>query len=121
LERFARRCTYYTAYWGDSATHDQIHDTIQERGFSPLLVKKKKGENAKGVDIALTKDMLVHSYRDNLEVAVLVSGDADFVPVVEELKRTGKRVVVAFFTSQDGLNASLRRAADDFVSLDEYV
>ena len=42
---------------------------------------------AKGVDIALTKDLLSHAFLDNYDAVVLVAGDGDYVPVVEELKR----------------------------------
>jgi uncharacterized LabA/DUF88 family protein len=51
-------------------------------------------------------------------VAVLVTGDGDYLPVVEEVKRFGKRVVLAFFEhSEAGLSPELRRAADEFYRL----
>jgi len=52
----------------------------------------------------------------NYEVAVLAAGDGDFVPLVEEVKRFGKRVVVIFWDN-NGLNPELRRAADEFTPL----
>lgn len=39
--------------------------------------------------------MLVSAFTENYSTAVLVTGDADFVPVVEEVKRRGPTVVVA--------------------------
>ena len=67
-----------------------------------------------GSVVALTKDMLSHAYLHNYEVAVLVSGDGDYVPVLEELKRLGKLVCVASFIDE-GFNDKLRLASD-FVS-----
>ena len=62
---------------------------------------------------ALTKDMLSHAFRDNYEVAVLVAGDGDYVPVVQEVQRLGKIVFVWFFENE-GLNPKLKLAADHF-------
>ena len=47
--------------------------------------------------------MLSHAFRDNYEVAVLVAGDGDYVPVVQEVQRLGKIVFVWFFENE-GLN-----------------
>jgi uncharacterized LabA/DUF88 family protein len=113
----AERCYYYTCTQGDELKRGKVHDALMQHGFSPVVFHKPKPDKkAKGVDIALTKDMLMHAFFGNYEIAVLVSGDGDYVPVVEEIKRLGKRVVVAFFTDE-GLNPELRRAADELYSL----
>jgi uncharacterized LabA/DUF88 family protein len=52
------------------------------------------------------------------EIAVLVAGDADYIPVVEELKRLSKLVYVWFF-AQEGLHPDLRLAAEYFKDLTE--
>jgi uncharacterized LabA/DUF88 family protein len=54
-----------------------------------------------------------------IDVVVLVSGDGDFLALVEYLKNMGKRVeVVAFGRSTSG---KLKEAADEFIDLDEGV
>ena len=54
-----------------------------------------------------------------VDVVVLVSGDGDFIPLVEYLKNMGKRVeVVAFGRTTSG---KLKEAADEFIDLDEGV
>jgi len=40
--------------------------------------------------------MLSNAIDNNYEVAVLVAGDADYVPLVEEVKRRGKMVILCF-------------------------
>jgi uncharacterized LabA/DUF88 family protein len=73
--------------------------------------KKKKEEKAKGVDIALTKDMLTNAFFNKYDVAVLIAGDGDYIPLVEEVKRFGKIVYLPFFKAE-GLNPDLRLVSD---------
>ena len=70
------------------------------------MLQKVKGRPSKGVDIALTCDMLSHASHDNYDVAVLIAGDGDYVPLVDEVKRLGKLVHLVFFQST-GLNPKL--------------
>lgn len=52
-----------------------------------------------------------------LDVIVLVSGDGDFIPLVEYLKNQGKRVeVMAFGRTTSG---KLKEVADEFIDLDQ--
>jgi uncharacterized LabA/DUF88 family protein len=54
---------------------------------------------------------------NSVEVIVIVSGDGDFIPLVEYLKNQGKQAeVIAFGKSASG---KLRETADDFVDLCE--
>ena len=65
-------------------------------------LQKKKGDRyvQKSVDIQLAIDMLSKAFKDQYDVAILVSGDADFVRVVEIVKDLGKHVELAFVTKQ---------------------
>jgi uncharacterized LabA/DUF88 family protein len=65
---------------------DDLKWKIRECGFNPTVFKKQK-EKSKGVDITLAKDLLINSFFDNYQVAVLIAGDADYVPLVDEVKR----------------------------------
>jgi len=52
----------------------------------------------------------------NVDIIVLISGDGDFVPLVEYLKNQGKRVeVIAFGRSA---SAHLKEVADGFIDLE---
>jgi Uncharacterized conserved protein len=78
---------------------------------------RKRPPRQKGVDTLIAVDMLVGAFTNLFSVAVLVAGDADFVPVVNEVKRRGVMVVVA--AAMDGsLSDDLRRAADRFFLID---
>jgi len=76
------------------------------------------GGNKKGDwDIGIAMDMI--ELAPKLDVAILVSGDGDFVPLVEHLQRAlGVRVeVIAFGKSS---SAKLKDAADSFLDLDGH-
>jgi uncharacterized LabA/DUF88 family protein len=59
--------------------------------------------------------MLVHSFRDNYDIAVLVTGDGDYVPLVEEVKHQGKRVILQFVSV--GLNPRLKVECDAYTDI----
>jgi len=64
-------------------------------------------------DVGITIDAI--RLASFLEVIVLVSGDGDFVPLVEYLKNQGRQVeVLAFGRSA---SARLKEVADDFIDL----
>jgi uncharacterized protein (TIGR00288 family) len=66
-------------------------------------------------DVGLVVDAIRTA--DTVDTIVLVSGDGDFVPLVEYLKNNGRRVeVMAFGRSASG---KLREAADEFIDLGE--
>ena len=54
-----------------------------------------------------------------IDVVVLVSGDGDFIALVEYLKNMGKRVEVAAFGRST--SGKLKEAADEFIDLDTGV
>jgi len=85
LRPLATRAYYYTSVTGDTERIDAIRRALWDLGFEPDVFKRKKnGEKAKGVDIALSKDLLSHAYLDNYDVAVLIAGDGDYIPLLEE-------------------------------------
>src|SRR5437879_610617 len=117
IQENAIRASYYTSVVGDDQVVDEVREGLWRLGFNARVFKKGKQEQkAKGVDIALTKDMLGHAFLGNYEVAVLIAGDGDYVPLVEEVKRLGKRVYLLFF-QEEGLNPALRLASDEFLDL----
>jgi uncharacterized LabA/DUF88 family protein len=48
-------------------------------------------------DIKLANDILVGAYEDLYDLAIIVSGDEDFVPVINTARRLGKKVINAYF------------------------
>jgi len=102
---------YYTTTSGDDDNVQDASDKLRRFGIEqPCVFKKIKGRKSKGVDISLTTDMLSHAHLKNYDVAILVAGDGDFVPLVNAVKATGRRVVL--WALQSGLNRTLEHAVD---------
>ena len=111
------RSHYYTSVGGDEHTLEAVRTSLWTMGFDPYVFKRDAStKRSKGVDIALAKDMLGHAFHGHYDLALLVAGDADYVPLVEEVKRLGK-VVHVLFPEAYGLGDKLRLASDDFTDL----
>ncbi len=121
LQNLGIRAYYYTSTTGGEDVIREVKEKLWEIGFQPEVFKKSKTrDTTKGVDIALATDLLGNAYRDNYDAAVLVAGDGDYVPLVEEVKRLGKVVHVAFFIGKgNGLNPNLRLASDYLWGLED--
>ncbi len=111
---------YYTSANGDRDKLLELEDAIGALGIEAARVfPRPRGRNSKQVDISLTTDMLSHAYRDNFDIAILVSGDRDFVPVVNAVCAEGK--IVVLWSVSSGLSDELRRSADYFFDLDKVL
>jgi uncharacterized LabA/DUF88 family protein len=71
----------------------------------------------KGIDVLLATDMLSQAYGNGYDTLVLISGDGDYAPVLEEIRRFGKQVENAF--PKRYRSDALRGVSDVFVDLDE--
>ena len=63
----------------------------------PHCAGNMRGTEEKGVDTAIATDMMRLAWDDNYDVAVLVSSDRDFIPVVESLQTKGIKVIHGAF------------------------
>ena len=59
-----------------------------------------RGTEEKGVDTAIATDMMSLAWDNNYDVAVLVSSDRDFIPVVQSLASKGIKVIHGAFPPQ---------------------
>ena len=116
---FIRRY-YYTSAKGDRTIHSAFEARLREVGIeAPHVFPRQRTGRLKRVDITLATDMLTHAYRKNYDVAILVAGDEDYVPLVEAVKAEGRRVAVWFVAS--GLSDALERASDHYWNLGELL
>lgn len=113
------RSSYYTTACGDESRQRSVKEALRAAGFHAEVFKRSKTSGkSKGMDITLARDILAHGFRDNYDLMVLFAGDGDYVPLVEEIKRLGKIVFVAFF-EREGMNSDLKLASDFFVPIDD--
>jgi len=114
--KYHQRCEvlrhyYYTTVQGDDLAIDGVVGELKAVGIeAPRVFKKRRGRSAKRVDISLATDMLSHAHRKNYDLAILVAGDEDYVPLVEAVMAEGRRVVV--WALRSGLSPALATAVD---------
>jgi uncharacterized LabA/DUF88 family protein len=117
----AVRSYYYTSLTGSEEDLTNVRRALRSLGFEPRVFKRDvKGRPSKGVDIGLATDFLSNAFLNNYDAAVLMAGDGDYVPMVEEVKRLGKRVYVTFLEKDAGLNSRLHLVADEFFGLERW-
>lgn len=103
---------YYTALLDKSVdengykNHKKFLDKIKKiPNFNVVLCNLRKMilENGsvdfaiKGDDVHLATDLIKGSYENLYDVAIIVSGDADFIPAIKLAQKNGKKVINAFF------------------------
>ena len=105
---------YYSATTGEKK-YQLFHNRLEFIGYETRILNMKKGWGQKGVDIKLAVEMLSFGFNDKYDIAILVSGDKDFLPMVEMVKDLGKTVIVASF--DHCCSGDLQRKADQYISL----
>lgn len=135
-----RRVTYYTSAVGSDDHINELREEIhnikyrfrglpyifhgatkyQEQWGSvvPKVFKKpSKGRKSRKVDINIAIDMLNHATLGQVDRMLLVSGDGDFIPLIQEVMRHGIQVHISALSN--GLNPKLKIVADMFTLLDD--
>lgn len=125
------RINYYTSVVADDDGVNRFRSEIGEFTYHvdgdfygicqllPRVYKKpKKSTKSRLVDINITIDAMRHAYSNAVDVIYLFSGDGDFVHLVEEIARSGRKVCLAAFSS--GLEPRLVSSVDRFTLLDDF-
>jgi uncharacterized LabA/DUF88 family protein len=130
LEPNLIRVTYYTSATGSEDCLNNLRKTIHETRYVcrrdrdcsdnfvfPLVFRKANREaRSRLVDIRLTIDVLTHVDNDDIDCVWLITGDGDYIPLIEAVMRRGKKVHLGALTS--GLNKKLPDSVDKFSCLD---
>ena len=104
--------------FSDNERFESLHTYLRNCGCTIRISNLHDHEDGrqKGVDVDLATDMVRFACMGSYDVAILVSGDCDFVPAVEKVKEQGKRVEVACFGNT--ISNRLRCSADRYHNLD---
>jgi uncharacterized LabA/DUF88 family protein len=110
-------------YGSRPPANDSIWQKARDADFQVVTLDRSPITNKeKQVDTSLSQCMSDDSYEYmkavNGDIAVLASGDADFLPAIGSLQRRGFGVRVVSW--KHAASRELREAADDFVELDPY-
>jgi hypothetical protein len=101
--------------------NDSLWEIAKGRGFEVVVYDRNAANKEKKVDVSLATEMLTDSFQRMSpaeDEMTLVSGDGDYVPVVENLRGRGFNVFVVFWSHAA---RELREAATKFVPLDAYL
>jgi len=74
-----------------------LYNDLMYAGIEPKYLPMTTAQKEKGVDVALAIDALQIGLEGKIDIAVLVTGDADLIPLVRALMKQGIRVMAAYF------------------------
>ena len=103
--------------------NDPVQRTIYERlRLSKIRIVNPKGQcrnsdKQLGVDVALAVKVVSLAASSQSDTFIIVSGDGDFIPVIEEVKNKGKKIEFAAW--EECINKSLMDECDYFIPLDD--
>ena len=106
---------WFGSHHGSQETYNHLRTYLRKREFEPIIFQKIKAGREKGVDIGVAKEMLINAFQHNYEFALLITGDEDYVGLVQDVKRYGAIVIGAFL--QNGRAPELELTCDKFVPL----
>lgn len=111
---------YYYDSWDGNPHHKTVLDKLESIGYDLQGVyrftsKEKRSRKQKCVDIKIAVDMVHFADATPVSIVVLCSGDKDFLPAIEAVKYTSKKLVVVCFKHSG--SEELIRKADIFIDL----
>jgi len=93
-------------------------DNIIVRTRKLKYIKSIKTKIEKGVDVLISSDMIRKTLVDKeCKVCILVSGDSDFIPVMEIIKKAGYEVIVC--SPKTGFSNELRQGKFRYLILNK--
>jgi uncharacterized LabA/DUF88 family protein len=96
---------------------------VQTQVECQVCRRKLKDVKNKGVDVAIATDLVVYGMSQDgssYDVAILVSGDNDFVPVIRKLKDRRPQVKIEIAQFENAVGYEMREVADKFYPLDNF-
>ena len=96
---------------------------IEDLWRAGYLVTTKVGTIAGGTykcnfDVEITMDVLKVVYQVKPDILVLATGDADFVPLIQDVRKSGIRVEIAAF--EESIGAEIMLKCSGFINLARY-
>lgn len=100
--------------------NDTLWDAAKRKGFEVIVYDRNIANHEKKIDTDIVATMIEDSYEiyTKGDEITLVSGDSDYVPAIEKLKKRGIPVDVVFWGHAAN---ELKTVARKFVNLDSYL
>lgn len=110
-------------YWEQQKFFDMLRKIPK---FKVILCKLRKVKRngrieyeMKGDDTHLVSDLVGEAYEDNYDTAIIVSGDEDFISPIQRVRKLGKKIENAYFSSSSSYN--LRMKCDKSIHLNKLL
>lgn len=110
-------------YWKQQKFFNKLR-TIPK--FKVILCKSRKtkrdGEiiyEVKGDDTHLVSDLVGEAYENSYDTSIIVSGDEDFISPIKRVRKLGKKIENAWFSSSSSFN--LRNACDKSIHINKII
>lgn len=118
-DRQVVRALVYVVKGGESAEEQSFFDALEKTGFE-LKMKDLQvfagGAKKADWDVGMAVDVI--SMAKQLDVVVLVTGDGDFVPLVDYLQHNG--IIVEAVSFGRSTSMKLKEVVNNFTDLDEH-
>ena len=105
-------------YGSEPPPNDSVWKIIKSKGFDVQVFKRNFLNKEKGVDMRMGLDIQRLIFTKPMAPVVIVAGDADFVPVLEELHTAGWSSEVWYWNH---CAVNLRNEAKRFCALDPAI
>ncbi len=100
--------------YADWVTKQSYRKAVVQAGFELIDCPKVTATHKNAADIRLAVDCLSISYdNDDIEIYVFVTGDVDFVPLINKLRTMGRETIVV--SSAGSAAELLQQACDEFI------
>ncbi len=103
--------------YSDWSKGGNVRDQLLEFGIEPVHVFQASSSGKNASDIRMAIDAIDLLYSSPVDTFVIVSGDADFLPLVNKLRSSGKMVIGA--GRRKSTSATLVKACDRYYYLDQ--
>jgi uncharacterized protein (TIGR00288 family) len=112
--------------YADWSLHNTVIAPLQASGFDPIYVptyfyenkERKARKNAVDIHIAIEAIEVMYT-QPHIDTYILLTGDKDFIPLANALRRNGKTVIA--IGVQGTTSPYMRQATDDFVYYNELL
>lgn len=121
-DRDCRRAYFYGSYTEEGDPSWSFFETLSYGSFKVRRFPLKPVAGTfveKGVDMNITLDLMLHSARNHLDTAIVVTGSSDYLPLVETVQDMGVRVEIAAF--RESTSPRLIKSADRYVNIEQIV
>lgn len=93
------KCFIYATYDENRQSEQKFLDMLNINGYilrvkalKKISIKKDSDKHKGSLDVELALEMV--ELVDKYDTAILLSGDSDFVPPIDRIKKKGKRIIV---------------------------